>query len=201
MVKNLSLKAKTGRTEDFIPIVRTGFFVKTRPGSTVRDCLCEDAGLPEQYLENNIQTIFLDANVVDDANASRIKAGSEIALSAAMPGIAGAAFRKRGRVAAMRPQITSAPQDPGEAETGRPAVEEFVLVKLYNIVAAELGPWLLRRGVLVGRERLAEFFLRNGDVFRNALLAADLDGVAVAVENLASGAWMRSEHIFLRVYE
>jgi len=53
-----------------------------------------------------VQTVVLDALVVDDPDTATVRDGSTIALSAAMPGIAGCMLRKSSRYAPMRSQLT-----------------------------------------------------------------------------------------------
>jgi hypothetical protein len=86
----------------FFQLLQQGFAVKVQAGCSVKTLLCEQLGLSPEYLEERIQTIFLDGRPVDDVNSAIIEDGSTLALSAAMPGLAGATLRKGGYYAPMR---------------------------------------------------------------------------------------------------
>ncbi len=51
--------------------------------------LPEGMGLERGFIEERIQTIFLDASPVDDLASATVADGSSLALSAAMPGLVG----------------------------------------------------------------------------------------------------------------
>jgi hypothetical protein len=106
--------------------------------------LCGQLGLSDDYLDQRVQTLFLDARPVDDVDAAVVRDGSILALSAAMPGLLGATMRKGGRYAAFRKDISQHADECGICETsGR------VTVKLFNMVAREVGGGLLEAGVEV----------------------------------------------------
>jgi uncharacterized protein (DUF2164 family) len=70
--------------------------------------------------------------------------GSTLALSAAMPGLAGATFRKGGKYAGLRAGITDTLSEArAQTETG------LVTVRLFNFIAAELGPLFLKQGIVI----------------------------------------------------
>jgi len=56
-------------------------------------------------VKHDIKVLFLDYSPVDDLDAAIIKDGAILALSAAMPGLVGAAMRKDG-LSWMRTSIT-----------------------------------------------------------------------------------------------
>ncbi len=105
---------------------------------------------------NLVQTLFLDARPVDDVDTVVVRDGAILALSAAMPGLLGATMRKGGRYAAFREDISQHADACGICETrGR------VTVKLFNMVAKEVGSRLLETGVEVDGcdlKRIADHF-------------------------------------------
>ncbi|MBC2710331.1 MAG: hypothetical protein HGJ94_04830 [Desulfosarcina sp.] len=128
----------------FSPLLEKGVVIQTRTGCTLRDFLCGQLGLSGDYLDQRVQTLFLDARPVDDVDTAVIRDGSTLALSAAMPGLLGATMRKGGRYAAFRKDISQHTDECGICEaTGR------VTVKLFNMVAREVGGRLLEAGVEV----------------------------------------------------
>jgi hypothetical protein len=101
-----------------------------------------------------------------------------------MPGAAGICMRRNSPYAPLRASITHHGQGSGGAERqGR------VGIKLFNLVLADLGPGLLRRGVEIEAARLREF-LGGAGIGREALAtvrSAALDGEPVAAAGLADG--------------
>ena len=128
----------------FYSLLEKGVVLPTRTGCTLRDFLCGQLGLSDDYLDQRVQTLFLDARPVDDVDKAVVRDGSILALSAAMPGLLGATMRKGGRYAAFRKDISQHSDECGICETsGR------VTVKLFNMVAKEVGGRLLEAGVEV----------------------------------------------------
>ncbi|MCX5908268.1 MAG: hypothetical protein NTY64_14075, partial [Deltaproteobacteria bacterium] len=80
----------------FFPLFQQGIRLKVRVGCSLKQLLGEQLGLAPDYLEERVQTLFLDGKVVDDLENAFIRDGSVIALSAALPGLAGATLRRGG---------------------------------------------------------------------------------------------------------
>ena len=102
----ISLAWNPARLSDFGHILQQGFKLRARLGTSIRQVLCDQFGVDHDYLDKRINTIFLDGKAVDDVDSSTIREGSVLALSAAMPGFVGAAFRKGGYYSAMRGAIS-----------------------------------------------------------------------------------------------
>jgi len=83
---------------------------------------------------------------------------SQLYWLAAMPGLAGAVLRRSGRYAAMRRQISH--EAAGAAADERARVT--VTLKLFNLIARELGPRFLARGILIASDALRDFLERQG---------------------------------------
>jgi hypothetical protein len=171
-----------------------GFTIHPRIGCTLRGLLCRDLGVKPGYVDDRIQTILLNGKVVDDPDAAIVTAGSTVALSAAMPGIAGAMLRKSGYYAPMRSELSC---DQGE-EGSAADVEGDVVVKLFNLLQQELGPGLLRRGIQIPGPALGELLRRRPAAFRSGILTAEVEGKPVAPGRLADMEWAQGE-IFLVV--
>ncbi|MCF8078281.1 MAG: hypothetical protein K9K88_03275 [Desulfobacterales bacterium] len=125
-----------------------GVKASVETGVSIRELLCGQLGIDEAYLEGRIQTIFLNGRPVDDVGTARVADGDVLSLSAAMPGLVGATLRRGGPLAAMRGTISYADSQKKEGSG-----KGIVTIKLFNMVARELGPGFLRRGVIVtGRD-------------------------------------------------
>jgi hypothetical protein len=172
-VIKISLTVKPDRLSLFSPLLGQGFTLTIRTGISVRDLLCLQIGVSDDYLDQRIQTIFLDGKVVDNVDTAVIRQGSTLALSAAMPGLAGATLRRGGAYAAMRSQISHKNNTVDDsAENGT------VMLKLFNLVALELGPMFLKQGIWIDGKNLKNFFERVPDFFWDGCLNAEINGIS-----------------------
>jgi hypothetical protein len=151
----------------FFSLFEKGVVLSAKIGCTLRDFLCGQLGIADDYLDQRVQTLFLDFRPVDDVDTAVVRDGAVLALSAAMPGLLGATMRKGGRYAAFRKDISQHADDCGICETqGR------VTVKLFNMVARELGPGLLEAGIEVDGGDIQSIVDRStgnpGDLIRKA---------------------------------
>jgi len=136
--------------------------LEARIGCSIESLLCGQFGLSPEYLNERVQTLFLDGKPVDDVKSTIIKDGSTLALSAAMPGLAGAMMRKRGYYSGMRREISH-----GEDTQQVSARRGTICLKLFNLLVHEIGPALLENGVLVKGSGLEELFKGQPDKFRD----------------------------------
>ena len=114
------------------------------------------ASLPDfdvDYLADRVQTIFIDGNAIDNLDKPFPGKSHVIALSAAMPGLAGAIFRRNSICAALR---KNSGQEIEEKVKQKEAIE--ISLKLFNVIAQEKGPALLRHGGIFSGKALWDFF-------------------------------------------
>ena len=136
----------------FLSLFQKGVLIRGKTGSSVFSFLANECGISRDYIEERIQTLFLDGKVVDDLHTSKIKDGSVLTLSAAMPGLLGATLRKGGYYAVFRSHIST------NVKNGRPRTgETSVKLKLFNLILKELGPQLLKKGFDIQKQDLHEF--------------------------------------------
>ena len=149
MEKTLQLNLRKDLLPFFFPLLQKGILIKTVGGENVRDLLFNRLGISDEYMEKRIQTVFLNGKAVDDLRSAVIPEGSVLALSAAMPGLAGATLRRGGTFAAMRQSITLNSEDaPASPKEG------WVVLKIFNLLVSELGPQLLAAGIWLKGEDL-----------------------------------------------
>jgi len=177
----------------FFQLLGQGFRVNIQTGATVKDLLCRQLGIAEDYLAQRIQTIFLNAKVVDDLDSARVAEESTLALSGAMPGLVGAVLRSGGYYAAMRNQLSHVPSEPSA-----PAQSAKITLKLMNIVAKELGPIFLQQGIWLNGQTLREFVARRTDNLKAGCRKCELDGKAVELTSLPRIGW-RDDMVLLQV--
>ncbi len=161
-----------------LALLQQGFWLRVPAAGSIETLFCHSWGLSPVYLASRIQTIFLNGQPVDSV-AALVGDRDTLALSAAMPGLVGATFRKGGVCAPLRAGITH------RNETRSPATGPcWVQVKLFNLLCQELGPHFLARGiwwpqglVLTFLQGLPAVFWTVGQVF---LDGRPLDAPAVA---------------------
>lgn len=139
-------------------------------------------GFTEEYIEKSVQTIFINGIAVDRLDRV-VAAGSTVALSAAMPGLAGAIFRRQGLHGSLRsqPEAQALPLR-SESASG------FVTLKLFNSIAGERVAALLTNGILIAGRALCSFAARQPHLFRPpvTLVCADQGlGYAELLQTLA----------------
>jgi len=190
---HLTLMVAPALVPKFFDLLQAGFAVKAVTGESIKAFLCGQLGLSEEYFETRIQTLFLDSKPVDDAATACIEDGSRLALSAAMPGVAGALFRKGGRYSAMRRGISY--QTP-HAVTGEKT--GWVTIKLFNLVLKELGTFFLSNGVWLAGKTLKDFFSRMPESWLADILKMELNGKVIKPDMRLNQAWSE-KHVFTKV--
>jgi hypothetical protein len=163
-------------------VFRQGVQVEILAGSSIRQIIVDQLGIAEDYLENRVQTLFLNGKPVDDVDARMVSDGSILALSAAMPGLAGATLRKGGKYAAFRQQISLGSDSPIPVlRKGR------MILKLFNQVTEEQGPVVLTKGIWISGGDLLDVIRKARDQsLLQEILKVEVNGKAVAPGMLAA---------------
>ena len=190
---NLSLTAEPRLFEKFLQLLQKGVKVTARIGSTVRSFLCDDLGVSPEYVDKRIQTLFLNGKAIDNPDTALLKEDSTLALSAAMPGLLGATLRKGSYYAKMRSEISYQEQN-----TGISVHEGFVLLKLFNLLPAEIGPSVLARGIWLKGEELNHFLKELPDEVLGMCSEAKADGQAVNLKDFGEKS-SKYELVLLRI--
>jgi hypothetical protein len=168
---HFSLEVKTRILPLFFQLLGEGFGMIVPTNCSVKELLCRHLKIQEEYLENRIQTIIMNGKAVDNVNTATIQEGSTLALSGAMPGLVGAILRTGGILSPMRRQIS---HNQTKSDSKHDAGE--VNLKLFNLVAKELGPAFLHRGVCIKGRRLQEFVSQYADELMQGCTALKLGG-------------------------
>ena len=165
----------------FFLLLQQGVKIRRRVGCSIDAFLREEIGASPATIEK-IQSIMLDGKPVDDISSALIHDGSVLALSAAMPGLVGATLRRGGAYSSFRGAITY-------HETGMAcaSVEGWVRIKIFNLLMAELGPGLLRKGVLVEAVDLLGYLADRAQELRQGCTVT-LDGKTIEVGRLQDDA-------------
>lgn len=166
---------------EFFPIFQAGVGMSARVGCSLANFLNDQLNLDSEYIAGRITTIFLDCKPVDNVKTAIIRNGSTIALSGAMPGLVGATMRRGGFYAAMRSSIS-------HENDAADSINKIgtVRVKLFNLLMGELGPALLRRGVIVSASSLFSFFNDRPESFWRGCFETVYNGTPVEPSALSS---------------
>ncbi len=138
--------------------------------------------LDHEYIQERISTIFLDGKAVDNIEEAIISEGSTLALSSAMPGLAGATLRREGLYASLRDSITYK-----EKASNCRIKEGIIILKLFNLLIDDIGPVFLQKGIVVKSQELQNFFVKQPDSFWRNCSEIILAGKPIDHENLLVG--------------
>ncbi len=177
----------------FFQLLGQGFKVNVQTGGSIKELLCNQLGIDEDYLTERIQTIFLNFKVVDDVNSAIVNEDSVLALSGAMPGLVGAILRSGGYYAAMRSQISYEKNKPtSRLKKGK------ITLKLWNLVVKELGPTFLQNGIMIKGEQLQEFIESRLEDLKIKCVSVELNDKPVEIDSLRKADW-KTKLVFLQV--
>lgn len=150
------------KIEGFTSILQAGITISCRAGTSVGTFLHDLPGFDLKYITERIQTIFLDGSAIDDLDKQLQEKEHVLALSAAMPGLAGAIFRKNSICAALRAQKA----DSDDIKHQRHE-QIRVHLKLFNMIAREKGEEILGYGYVFKGKYLLEFFQSRSHLLAN----------------------------------
>ena len=190
---HLHICVNAGLISRFLKLLEHGFRLKIETSLPIRELLCHHFGISEEYVDNRIQTIFLNGRPVDDVDAAWIENGSNLALSAAMPGLVGASFRKGGYYTSLRDTISYT-----KAKNSIPKSGGEIVLKLFNIVAKELGPEFLEKGIRIEGKVWQNFVQRNQQDLKTACHSIRLNDTEIDIATLIETNW-KNEDVFLQV--
>lgn len=186
---HLQLGIPTESLQPFFSLLSIGFSIITKAGYSINDLLSKELGVAKAYIDDRIQTIFLNGKAVDDSKSATLQEGDVVALSAAMPGMVGSTFRKGGFFAGMRSQIshladTAARQDHQQIK---------VKLKLFNLVAKELGPVFLEKGVIIDGNTFQKFVPEKLEDLKPICSSIHLNGTKISFDRLREFNWTDQE--------
>jgi hypothetical protein len=148
----LEIRVRADSINRYTAILQTGVSVETPGPVSIGVFLHRLPGFTMDYIDKRVQTIFLNGSAIDDLETPLTGAHPVLAISAAMPGLAGAIFRRNSMHAALRSESDHPTMSSAQSET------VTVTLKLFNMIATEKGAGILARGVGCTRAQLADFF-------------------------------------------
>ena len=158
----------------FTTLLQSGFLLDVPQGESIGDLLASLPGFSRDYIMQRVQTIFLDGLPADDLDQQLFGEDAVVALSAAMPGLAGAIFRKNGIHASLR---TTADRPLSKSPVASTPIT--VRLKMFNMIAVEKGDHILSSGCTLAASSLAKFL-----DYRHTL-SSQLKSLAVNGQNIS----------------
>ncbi|MBW1749994.1 MAG: hypothetical protein JRJ37_04710, partial [Deltaproteobacteria bacterium] len=172
----LILKTTRDTAGKIATLLQRGFVLPVTGTISIAELLIELPGFNEEYIRDRVQTIFVNGIAEDNTNRE-LAAGDSLALSAAMPGLAGAIFRRGGQHASLRTR-------PEAVKSDKTDYSGFITLKLFNMIATETGPQLLQDGILIKGKTLARFLDRQGERILPVIERSEVEGTAVELAEL-----------------
>ncbi len=146
------LLLKTAVPTKFTTLLQSGIYLEVQQGETIGGLLSTLPGFTEEYVNQRVQTIFLNGLPADDLQQQLFGTEAVLALSAAMPGLAGAIFRKDGVHAPLRTETAAKLSQ--TAPNDQPIK---IRLKLFNMIAREKGTQILNDGCMIMASALGKF--------------------------------------------
>ena len=140
---------------DWHGLLRRGVGVFLDKAVSVRDFMTDVLGMDADYATNSVPGLFLNSAPVDDWRGERVGDGDEVGMSGTMPGLCGIALCRSSPIRSFRPDLVSRH---GEDERSGGVAR----VKMFNFVARDCFPAVLRKGVLVSAESLLRYLDDQG---------------------------------------
>lgn len=142
-------------------LLQSGIILQSHTGESLGMFLNNLPGFDLNYLADRVQTIFFDGNAVDDLEQRFSQTKHTLALSAAMPGLAGAIFRMNSLCAALR-----TPRAKSNSQADQISRTEVTL-KLFNAIAREKGAGLFELGGVFCSQALLDFFIKRQPLIKD----------------------------------
>lgn len=173
----LSLRTSLETMPRFTSLLQGGILVPAARGVSIGAFLEALPGFTSDYITEQVQTIFLNGTATDDMETPMDGDTPVLAISAAMPGLAGAIFRRNSLHAALRTVKEKVKQSSN-------ADEITVTLKLFNAIARDRGIRLLHDGVTMKSSNLADF-LANRVPLKELITSAVVNGEQIPSDALA----------------
>jgi hypothetical protein len=145
----------------FYGVFQNGVQFRCKVGRSIEDLLMGQMGLNPKFVEEKINTIFLNGRCVDDLSSAVLVEGSVVAFSSALPGLAGATLRRGGAYAVLRDSITHTKNERFISQR-----EGYITVKCFNLLMPELGRIFLEKGIFIDRAAGADLFKKEEGFWR-----------------------------------
>jgi hypothetical protein len=149
----LTISLQPEMATGFASLLQHGILYAVDQPVDIHSFLLSLPGFSTEYMEKTVQTIFINGTAADSLDHP-LGCGETLALSAAMPGLAGAIFRRHGRHSSLRSQTVSKEQ-PGNPGAG------YITLKLFNSIAVDRVFDLMSQGILIHSQAFYDYAVRR----------------------------------------
>ena len=149
--EKVTVHVSEGSIAKFVSMLQLGILRPSTTDEMLGPFLLKLPDFNTDYTINEVQTIFLDGTAIDDLETPLTGDSPVVAISAAMPGLSGAIFRRNSIHAALR--STQVDTSAGEQK----AQPNCVTLKLFNAIAQDKGSQILREGVTIKTSNVLDF--------------------------------------------
>ena len=191
--RHIQLEVVANSIPMFFELLRSGFSADITVGCSLEHMLCNQMDIAPDYLRDRVQTVFMNNSPVDDITSAPVPDGAVISLSAAMPGLNGAVMRRGGLLSGMRRTISHSPD-----EVCIQPLPGRITLKLFNLIAKEVGPAILAVGVYVFSDMLNDFLGKQSGNFWSGCMDIAINNVTTQPDTLQKASW-GANPVFLQV--
>lgn len=191
-ILQLTLLISADAMQGFTTLLQAGSIIEVDHPTSVGEFLSSLPGFTPQYITERVETIFLDGLPVDDLEKVITGSRPVLAISAAMPGLAGAIFRKNSFHAPLR---SAARKNDGNGVQGGGTIR--VVLKLFNVVAKERGKAMLAGGCLLDADTLLKSIRYRPQLF-SQVLQYSCNDMIITIADLQN-CLSRADMVFMRV--
>jgi len=154
-------------------VLQEGVGLKVDPGCTLKQLIRDSCGISSDYIEERVKTAFINQKPVDNFDTAIVHDQDTIGLSGAMPGLVGATLRKNSVLSPFRSSISYLKTSDNACESDKNY--GTVTLKLFNLLIKEIGPTLLKKGVLIQGELLKKILETEGSKKESVIKAVMLN--------------------------
>ncbi|MBM3298824.1 MAG: hypothetical protein FJY85_02575 [Deltaproteobacteria bacterium] len=167
------------------PLLAHGVILKTASGASVTSTLCDKLAVTEEYVYKRIRAVFLNGKTVANLDSARVDTGSTLTLSGVIP----EPFLRH--AVGWRPprHAEDSGAVPSNAEPVPEGTEALFELKVFNILACEIGPSLLTSGVWISPQLMDAFFHGRGPGFWAKLIRASINDQELDGSFLSQKKW------------
>ncbi len=180
---HLHLLVARGNAVFFSTLLQSGMEMVKCSGETVDSLLSKLPGFTPRYITERVQTIFINGIANDDLKTPLCKA-STMAISTAMPGLAGAIFKRNSPHATLR-TVSGLTEPRPDNKRAR----DTIILRIYGAINKEKGPGILAQGAVISSSRLHDFF-----AYRPSLLSRILSYRINGKEIISDELWKQTQY-------
>ncbi|MGL1931608.1 MAG: hypothetical protein OCC45_07580 [Desulfotalea sp.] len=157
---HIDFSITSGKILPFCTLLQHGVIMPSKTGISVEKFLQNISVFSQEYIKSELETIFLDGEPLDELETEFNKPHHTLALSAIMPGLAGAIMRKNSIHAPLRSKssamITSAKSE-----------NCLIRLKIFNRIAQECGKSILADSVIFPCKPLLKTFAQRPNLLHS----------------------------------